>query len=201
MFHPPLCLFLFFRTRTHIFDLHSLELLQFCFFFASPFCLFLFFTSPFCLFLFFRTRTHIVVKGLGPIGSSGSSSGLSRNQEILRGRLTSVLSLFGSDFPFVVRNVIVFPPVASPVYDVELDTSGAVDALIRETFKFSRKQDPVKPPPELERITLYHSVTPATRIRIALLRVSPPPFLPSISCFLLVVLTPSSIFGRASLFS
>ena len=73
---------------------------------------------------------------------------------------------------FEVVNVVVFPSGNHPVYDVELCSPGAVEALVREFFKYTRRRDPVQRPAELDRVSIHHSVTPGTRVRIALLRVS-----------------------------
>ena len=114
-----------------------------------------------------RNRSHLVVKGLGQVGSSGAQ----RDQVALRSRMTSVLQLVGIRTQFSVLNVVVFPSATSPVYDVEIEPVEAVDLLVREFFKFVRRQDPVRRPPELDRVSIHHSVTPGTRIRISLLRV------------------------------
>ena len=116
-----------------------------------------------------RNKNHVIVKGLGQVGSSGSQ----RSPEVLQGRLKAVLSLIGVSLPFEVLSVVVYgPSSASPVYNVELDSVSAVDALLIEFFKFTRRSNPVKRPPELERVFLYHAVTPGTRIRISILRVN-----------------------------
>ena len=60
---------------------------------------------------------------------------------------------------------------SSPIYDVELDSADSVDQLLIASFRFSRKKDPVRRPPELENVSVYHAVTAGTRIRISLLRV------------------------------
>ena len=110
----------------------------------------------------------MIVKGLGQVGSS---SGSQRSPEVLRTRLKSVLDKIGVDEEFSVLNVILYP-ASSPVYDVELDSVVAVEALVRNFFKFTRRKDPVSRPPELDKVSVYHSVTTGTRIRLALLRVN-----------------------------
>ena len=115
----------------------------------------------------FGNRTHLILKGLGPIGGSGQQP----SQQVLKTRLTSVLGQIGADLPFVVINVVTYSR-SSPVYDVELGSSASVDALLRSYYRFTRRRDPVARPPELDGVTLYHSVTPGTRVRISLLRVS-----------------------------
>ena len=119
----------------------------------------------FCLFS--RTQCRLVVKGLGVVGSSGSQ----RNPDLLKARLMSVLSLIGSPTPFSIVNVLVYPTRGSPVYDVELSSVESVNALIREFSKYTRRRDPVRRPSELDRVSIYHSVTPGTRVRVSLLRV------------------------------
>ena len=117
-----------------------------------------------------RKLSHLVVKGLGRIGSSGSQS----DQTLLRTRLTSVLQLVGASVEFSVVSVSVFPSGQSPVYEVELDSAGAVSAILRSFARFTRRHEPAKRPVDLADVTLYNSVTPGTRIRISLLRVSSP---------------------------
>ena len=114
----------------------------------------------------FRNRAHIIVKGLGTIGSSGSQ----RNQDLLKTRLTSVLRLVDPDLEFTVKTVVVYSS-RNPIYDVQLDSAEAVESLLRSFFRFTRQRDPAKRPVDLEGISLYHSVTPGTRIRTSLLRV------------------------------
>ena len=118
--------------------------------------------------LIFRSRCRLVVKGLGGIGADSSA----RNPDHLRARLSSVLQLIGAPISFSVVSVITYSSGSTPVSDVELNSEAAVSALIREFFKFTRRQDPVHRPPELDRISIYNSVTAGTRIRISLLRVS-----------------------------
>ena len=86
--------------------------------------------------------------------------------------MRSVLELIGGNVEFNVMNVIVYPSKVAPVYDVELDSVEAVESLVKEFYKFTRRSSPAKRPSELERVSVYHSVTPGTRIRISLLRVS-----------------------------
>ena len=115
------------------------------------------------LYAFSRNRTHLVVKGLPGDSSHGPDQ--------LRARLATLLQSINSTIGFSVLNVITYPSASTPVYDVELDSAAAVSSLIREFFKFTRRQDPVRRPPGLERVSIYNSVTPGTRIRISLLRV------------------------------
>ena len=117
--------------------------------------------------LVFRTQCRLVVKGLGVVGSSGSQ----RNPDLLKARLTSVLSLVGAPEPFSITNVIVYPTRGSPVYDVELASVESVNSIIREFSKYTRRRDPVRRPAELDRVSIYHSVTPGTRVRVSLMRV------------------------------
>ena len=112
-----------------------------------------------------RNRTHLVVKGLAGDLSSN------RSPDMLRSRFASLLALVGSTTPFVVCNVIVYPAKGRPVYEVVLDSAAGVESLIKEFFKFTRRKDPVARPPELSGVSVYHSVTPGTRVRISLLRV------------------------------
>ena len=121
------------------------------------------FAFPFCLLL--RNRTRIVVKGL-------ALSGPHLSPDQLRGRLASILQLIGAPISFSVISVATYPSGASPVYDVELDSAAAVSAILREFYKFTRRQAPVSRPPELAHVAVYNSVTPGTRVRISLLRVS-----------------------------
>ena len=69
-------------------------------------------------------------------------------------------------------SVVTYSAKSAPVFNAELDSAEAVDAILREFSKFTRRSNPVKRPPELEDVALYHAVTPGTRIRISLLRVS-----------------------------
>ena len=114
-----------------------------------------------------RNKNRLIVKGLGQIGSSGSQ----RSPDVLRSRIESVLSLIGSA-AFQVKDVVVYSASSpSPVYNVELDSIASVDSLLKEFFKFTRRSNPVKRPPELDKVFLYNAVTPGTRIRISILRV------------------------------
>ena len=114
----------------------------------------------------FRTSCRLVVKGLGVVGSSGAQ----RNPDLLKARLSSVLCLIGSPTPFTVVNVIVYLTRGSPVYDVELESAASVNSLLREFSKFTRRKDAVRRPAELDRVSIYHSVTPGTRVRVSLMR-------------------------------
>ena len=107
----------------------------------------------------------MIVKGLGSV-----LPGQTRDPDLLKSRLTSVLSLYGVP-EFTVVSVISYPPPSNPVYDVTLGSADEVESILRESYKFSRRRDPVVRPPELKSVTLYHSVTPGTRVRISLLRV------------------------------
>ena len=113
-----------------------------------------------------RKLSHLVVKGLGRIGSSGSQT----DQSLLKTRLTSVLKKVGANHPFSVKSVSVFP-AKNPVYEVELDTVDAVSAILRSFARFTSRHEPAKRPSELSGVSLFNSVTPGTRIRISLLRV------------------------------
>ena len=115
---------------------------------------------------FFRARTHVIVKGLGQIGSG------SRDQSLLTTRLTAVLSNVGSELEFNIVKVNVFPPPNHPVYDVELETAESVDALLKAFSRFTRRYEPITRPSSLDGLSMYHSVTTGTRVRISLLRVS-----------------------------
>ena len=105
-----------------------------------------------------------MVKGLGP-------SGPHLDPASLRAKLASILRLI-SDCEFVVTNVFTYASPASPIYDVELDTTSAVETILRSFYRFTRRRDPVRRPPELDRVSIHHSVTPGTRVRISLMRVS-----------------------------
>ena len=125
------------------------------------------FFFSFIFITFFSTKRHIIVKGLGQIGSSTQPTA-----EVVRTRLSAVLALVGYASPFEVLSVITYSAKHSPVYNAELDRAEAVEGLLQEFFKFTRRSNPVKRPPELESVSLHHAVTPGTRIRISLLRVS-----------------------------
>ena len=107
----------------------------------------------------------VVVKGLGRIGSSGTPS-----DQALKSRLSSVLSLVSSELRINVKSVVCFPG-AKPVYKVELGSAEVVRDLLFSFSCFTRQVDRVPFPPGLENVTVYHCVTPGTRIRISLLRV------------------------------
>ena len=109
---------------------------------------------------------YVIVKGLGRIGSSGAQS----DQKTLKSRLSSVLSLVSSELRLNVKSVICFPG-AKPVYKVELGSAEIVRDLLFSFSRFTRRVDRVPFPSGLENVTMYHCVTPGTRIRISLLRV------------------------------
>ena len=113
-----------------------------------------------------RTRCRIIIKGLGHVGSSSQ-----RSQETLKNRVTSVLSAVGSSAEFDVLDVFTYSSGSNPVYDAKLSSAEAVEIIIKEFYKFTRRRDPVRRPAELERVNLYHSITPGTRVRISILRV------------------------------
>ena len=113
-----------------------------------------------------RNRNKLVVKGLGQVGDSGQQ----RDQDLLRPRLSALIQAVGCGVDVRVVNVIVYPS-SNPVYDVELDSAASVEAVVRGFFKFTRRRDPVRKPRELEKVSMHHSVTPGTRVRISLLRV------------------------------
>lgn len=114
----------------------------------------------------FRNTSHIIVKGLGRIGSGTQAS-----ESLLRSRISSVLALVGANVDVRVKSVIVFPG-AKPVYKVELESAAVVKALLSGHSQYTRRRDPVARPQGLENVFLYNCVTPGTRIRISLLRVS-----------------------------
>ena len=115
-----------------------------------------------------RNRTHVIVKGLGQVGSSGSQ----QDPRLLKSRLTSVLAHVGAQTAYTVVNVMVYSSSVYPVYDVQLDSLEAVGSLLKEFSKFTRRRDPVPRPAELQGVSLYRSVTTGTRVRVSLLRVS-----------------------------
>ena len=116
----------------------------------------------------YRSKTSLIIRGLGRIGGAGSKP----STDVLKTRLTSVLSLVGVTRSFEVLDAIQFASAVAPVYSVRLCSFEAVDDLLREFSKFTRRREPVARPPELDNVALYHAVTPGTRIRISLLRVS-----------------------------
>ena len=109
------------------------------------------------------------MKGLGTVGQADPP----RDQGLLREKMTAVLEAVGRGFEVNVVNVIMFSSGSRPVYDVELDSVSVVDQIVREFYKFTRRRDPVQRPKELANVSIHHSVTSGTRVRIALLRVSP----------------------------
>ena len=116
----------------------------------------------------FRNLSHIIVKGLGRICSTGSQN----DRELLKSRLWSVLGLVGTEIAFQVLNVNVFPSPTSPVYDVELDSAAAVGSILGTFTRYTRRHESVARPQGLDGVSLYNAVTPGTRIRLSLLRVS-----------------------------
>ena len=115
--------------------------------------------------LFDRNRNRLVVKGVGPIVSNAQ-----RSQEVWKSHLVPVLRLIGPGVKFDIKSVIMYSP-SNPVYDVELDSNKSVDAIFNASYRFVRRNDPIQKPTEIERISIFRSVTPATRVRISLLRV------------------------------
>ena len=73
------------------------------------------------------------MKGLGQVGSSAQPT-----PEVVRARVAAVLALVGAATPFEVLSVVTYSAKHSPVYNAELDSASAVDALLREFFKFTR---------------------------------------------------------------
>lgn len=59
-----------------------------------------------------------------------------------------------------------------PIYEVALEDDESADGLRKAFNRFTRKRNPVARPPELEGVDVFNSVTLATRVRIAVLRVS-----------------------------
>ena len=116
--------------------------------------------------IFYRHRSHIIVKGLGRIGSGGP-----RDANVVKNRITSLLNEVGSTQEFTVEEVIVYGQ-GNPVYNVALSTEKSVTALLSAFSRFIRRRDPVPRPSSLDGVALHHAVTPGTRVRISLLRVS-----------------------------
>ena len=90
---------------------------------------------------------------------------------MLSSRISSVLALVGANVDVRVKSVVVFPG-AKPVYKAELESAEVVKALLSGHSQYTRRRDPVARPQGLENVFLYTCVTPGTRIRISLLRVS-----------------------------
>ena len=86
--------------------------------------------------------------------------------------MASVLRLISAETEFTVVSVLTYSAAHSPIYDVELDSTLAVETLLRSFYRFTRRREPVRRPPELEKVSVHHSVTVGTRVRISLLRVS-----------------------------
>ena len=118
--------------------------------------------------LFSRVRAHVIIKGAGSLAGTGPQ----RDPDLQRATVGALLGLVAVDVPYSVVSVQTYAAHSNPVYDAELDSADAVSALIRSFSRYTRRRDPVRRPRELDGISLYHSVTPGTRVRIALLRVS-----------------------------
>ena len=118
--------------------------------------------------MLFSARSHVIIKGIGRVGGSSARP----DQNTLITRLTAVLEQVGATRPFSVLAVNVFPSPASPVYDVQLDSVESVDSILISFSRFVRRQDPDARPAALDGVSMFHSVTTGTRIRLSLLRVS-----------------------------
>ena len=113
-----------------------------------------------------RHPSNVIIKGLGRVGS-----GATRDLEVVKNRASAVLNEVGSGREFTVLGVIVYGS-NNPVYNVELDSPESVSSLLSAFSRFTKRHQPVQRPQSLDGISLYHAVTPGTRVRISLLRVS-----------------------------
>lgn len=118
------------------------------------------------LLYFSRHRSHIILKGLGRVGT-----GNQRDLEIVKTRVTAVLTEIGAGREFSVISVIVYG-AGSPVYNAELNSEESVQSILSAFSRFTRRHQPVSRPQSLEGISLHRAVTVGTRVRISLLRVS-----------------------------
>ena len=112
----------------------------------------------------FRHRSHVVVKGVGRVGSGG------RDMAPVKTRISAVLAEVGANRGFEILSVIVYG-ASHPVYNVELESEDSVRSILSAFSRFTRRHEPVTRPASLDGVGLYHAVTPGTRVRLSLLRV------------------------------
>ena len=91
----------------------------------------------------------------------------------VKSRIRHILSTIDKKLKFSISEVRVHGTgPRPPIYEVVLDESESAKALRVSFSRFTRKKSPVSRPPELDGVELYNSITPATRVRISILRVS-----------------------------
>ena len=91
----------------------------------------------------------------------------------VKSRIRHILSTIDKKVQFSVSEVRVHGSgPRPPIYEAVLGDSESADTLRKSFARFTRKRSPVPRPSELDGVEVYNSVTPATRVRISVLRVS-----------------------------
>ena len=113
---------------------------------------------------FYRKMNCIILKKIGKVGGD-------ENQ--VKSRVRHILSTIDRKLQFSISEVRVLGSgPRPPIYEVVLGDSESAEALRKSFSRFTRKKSPVARPPELDGVEVYNSATPATRVRISILRVS-----------------------------
>ena len=116
------------------------------------------------VFIFSSKLNCIILKKVGKIGGDDKQ---------VKNRIRHIISTIDRKIGFSVSEVRVFGAgPRPPIYEVVLGDSESADALRKSFARYTRKRSPVTRPPELDGVEVYNSVTPATRVRISILRVS-----------------------------
>ena len=117
------------------------------------------FSSP-----FFRKLNCVILKKVGKIGGD-------ENQ--VKARVRHILSTIDKRLSFAIVEVRVRGTgPRPPIYEVVLEDQGSAEDMRKSFSRYTRKRSPVTRPPELDGVELYNSATPATRVRLSILRVS-----------------------------
>ena len=106
----------------------------------------------------------VILRNVGKIGGDESK---------VKSRIRHILSTVDKKLTFSIAEVRVRGTgPRPPIYEVVLEDSETAEALRRSFSRFTRKRSPISRPPELDGVEIFNSVTPATRVRISVLRVS-----------------------------
>ena len=116
------------------------------------------------MFFISRKQNCIILKKVGKIGGDDAR---------VKSRLRHLLSCINPKVDFSISEVRVRGSSSlPPIYEVVLTEAEASEDLRLSFTRFTRKKNPVDRPPELDGVEIFNSVTPATRVRISILRVS-----------------------------
>ena len=112
----------------------------------------------------YRKMNCVILRKVGKIGGDESQ---------VKSRIRHILSTIDKKLTLSIAEVRVRGTgPRPPIYEVVLEDSETAEALRKSFSRFTRKRSPISRPPELDGVEIFNSVTPATRVRISVLRVS-----------------------------